>query len=88
MEFGIAVMVMVVAIFVLWSNYQDIKLIKHYQQQRMLPRPNPSTECGVYPWWHSGFPSGGFHVGPWNWSRQQYYYHPGVGWYASPFPLG
>lgn len=86
MEFGIAVMVMIVTIFVLWSNYQDIKLIKHYQQQRR--RPTLSTECNVYPWWHSGFSYGGFHTGPWNWNRQQYYYHPGVGWYASPFPLG
>jgi len=101
MEFGIAVIALAVAIFVLWSNYQDIKLIKHYQllqqqQQQQNGKRWPGTsapsslssECGVYPWWHSGFPYGGFYTGPWNWSRQQYYYHPGVGWYASPFPLG
>jgi len=84
MEFGVAIIAIMVAVFVLWSNYQDIKLIKCYQQKRMLEqRTRPSTPVP----WHSGFPYGGFHTGPWNWSRQQYYYHPGVGWYASPFSL-
>jgi len=39
----------------------------------------------VYPWWHNSFSFGGFYVGPWTWNRQQHYYHPGVGWYVSPF---
>jgi hypothetical protein len=93
---------MIVAIllllFVIWSNYQDIQMIKKYQHERKTRAQQgqarqgqcpPGTDCRVYPWWqhHTGFAHGGFNVGPWNWSRRQFYYHPGVGWYSSPFPM-
>jgi len=78
-------------VLIMWSNYLDMQLIKQYQLKRTVQTQKPCDP--VYPWWHGGlshggFPHGGFRVGPWNWSRQQHYYHPGVGWYASPFPLG
>ena len=75
-----------VLVFIIWSNYQDIQLIKQYQQKRVSSKI--PVQHSVYPWWYSGFPHGGFSAGPWTWNRQQHYYHPGVGWYASPFPLG
>lgn len=78
-------------VFVVWSNYIDIQLIKGYRKREQKRKPECSdSECPVYPWWHGGFPHGGFHVGPWRLpvsTRQQYYYHPHVGWYASPFSL-
>ena len=75
-------------LYVVWNNYQDIQTIKNYKQQQ-LRRPRrrecQTDNCGIYPWWHTGFSHGGFNVGPWTWNRRQFYYHPSAGWYLSPF---
>lgn len=76
-------------LILIWNNYRDIQLIKKYQQS---VRTNKGKHIyPVYPWWHGGYGGyggyGGFSVGPWTWSRQQHFYHPGIGWYASPFTI-
>lgn len=78
-------------LYVIWSNYQDIQLMKQYHKEINKQGQKQGTcnslDCHVYPWWHGGFPHGGFRVGPWNWNRSQHYYHPKLGWYASHYPM-
>lgn len=90
--------IMILSILVLQNTYNDLKVMKEYciskkpESKKKTSRTKPrrivyQPRHFVYPWWHTGFSYGGFHVGPWTWSRQQHYYHPGLGWYASPFPI-
>ena len=91
--------ILILSILVLQHTYSDLKVMKEYcisKKPRILKKRGRKNKYilhhhqpkhFVYPWWHTGFSHGGFRVGPWTWSRQQHYYHPGLGWYASPFPI-
>jgi hypothetical protein len=90
--------IMILSILVLQNTYNDLKVMKEYCISKKQKKTNQvknrkethvvyQPKHFVYPWWHTGFSHGGFRVGPWTWSRQQHYYHPGLGWYASPFPI-
>ena len=71
-------------LYVTWNNYNEILVIKKHQQKKQSEGCQ-SPSC-FYPWWNT--------VGPsiwnqptryWNWNRRQFYYHPHLGWYLSPF---
>lgn len=77
-----------ILLFLALITLNDIQTIKTYQhvanqkmrKRKMFRHPMPPLPH-VYPWWHSGFPHGGFRVGPWTWSRKQHFFHPLIGWY-------
>lgn len=72
---------------IVWKNHQDIKLAAEARDRdRARAKARAEDQERALP--HLGFAHGGFVTGPWTWNRQQYYYHPGIGWYASPFLLG
>lgn len=69
-------------LFIVWSNYQDIQIMRKYQMSRSR-KGNDTSNCNIYPWWNHHRPS-------WNWNinrvgSTRYYFHPTIGWYASPF---
>lgn len=88
--------ILILVLLLLLVTYRDVQTMKAYQKRaraqaqaqaaqnandRMPPKHPMPPLPHVYPWWHSGFPHGGFRVGPWTWSRKQHYYHPLIGWY-------
>lgn len=80
-------LLLIALLYVIWINYQEAKIVQRYTElsraRKRESRAHPLYP--IYPWWHFGFPSGGYTVGPILYNRTQYHHSPRVGWYQSPF---
>ena len=81
---------MMIILFVVWSNYRDLQIMKRYRNKIIRTRTHTQAHAHthtqslsnyIYPWWHASHDN--FMM--WNMNRRQYFFHPRHGWYISPF---